>query len=227
LVNAKQIPSAIAKKVAALPKISAEKSEFDVLNALSGLAQNPARKKEILAENEPLTNDDYLTAFRFPIPNIRGDKALTRRLLGFVQIDTFLVTIEAKKLRNRARPYQRKHTPNPMFLVGHPSFPSGHATEAFVIVEVFRLVWALDKDGRTEAQPWKNATKAERMAAEYAFHRLQCFAENYALNREIAGVHFRSDTEAGRKLTVHIIDAFKKNKGFLSDVRDAQREWML
>ena len=68
----------------------------------------------------------------------------------------------------------------------HPSYPSGHATEAFAIAEI--LAWLLPTRGRLLTY------KAAFAIAE---------------RREIAGVHFRSDTIAGSILGAWVADSAK------------------
>jgi hypothetical protein len=215
----------LAQTPGAFPPLSSpkEKEDFLVVAALHGLQSNPVRKKEILGQNLPLSSNEPLTAMRFPIPGIRLDasKAFTRRLFERVQNDVFLATIESKSHYNRARPYQRASSVSPskaLFFIGHSSYPSGHATEAFVIVEICRLLWA------THLKSNKKVSEGESNFKE-GFERLESFAENYALNREIAGVHFRSDTNAGRTLGREIVRGLKDEKRFKSDLKLAQSEW--
>ena len=64
----------------------------------------------------------------------------------------------------------------------HSAFPSGHATEAFIMARVLSAVLAAAKDNYDEA-PWKE--------------QLMLLANRIAVNRTVAGVHFPVDSMAG------------------------------
>ncbi len=66
---------------------------------------------------------------------------------------------------------------------GHPSYPSGHATLAYTFAYFL-------------ARLYPNATLA-----------LMTEAAGAAFNREVAGVHFASDSEAGRLLAKQMVEA--------------------
>jgi membrane-associated phospholipid phosphatase len=76
---------------------------------------------------------------------------------------------------NRARPYEIGAIGN-LFKVDHPSYPSGHATYSYLLAFVFGEVYPKKK------------------------HELFTLATRIALNRELAGVHFKSDSAAGLQL---------------------------
>jgi hypothetical protein len=66
----------------------------------------------------------------------------------------------------------------------HPSFPSGHATQAFLVAEVLsRMVKA------AALKPY-----------------LFSLADRIAENREIAGLHYESDSHAGKELAEFLTD---------------------
>ena len=70
----------------------------------------------------------------------------------------------------------------------HRAYPSGHATQAIVAARML-TEWT----GKQGDQLVKLATRVGR-------------------NREIAGLHFPSDTEAGFNLGSQLVDYFKKGK---------------
>jgi hypothetical protein len=72
---------------------------------------------------------------------------------------------------------------------GHPSYPSGHATVAWTFAYLFG----------------EFATPSEKQLLEVA-------ASQVARNREIAGVHYRSDSEAGRLLARQLVDEMLKQR---------------
>jgi membrane-associated phospholipid phosphatase len=93
------------------------------------------------------------------------------------------VVMRQKKLYNRARPYQVFPEIDPMFCPGHPSYPSGHATESMTIALL--LSAAMTRRGDPYEVPRQSALATARRIGE---------------NREVAGVHFPSDSAAGHTL---------------------------
>lgn len=85
---------------------------------------------------------------------------------------------------------------------GHPSYPSGHAAQAHAMAFVLRLMKPqspLDFEGA---------------------------ASDVAENREVAGLHFASDSEAGRQLAARLVFLLNKRAGFKRMVTDAANEWL-
>lgn len=83
----------------------------------------------------------------------------------------------------------------------HPAYPSGHATGAFTMAYILQ---ELDPENAEQYR-----TDALRIAH----------------NREIAGLHYPSDTEAGRLLARQIADALLANKKFQTLLKAARSEW--
>ncbi len=116
-----------------------------------------------------------------------------KQILEFVQSDTVPIITQQKLVFNRARPYQFSgNLPPPLFEIEHPSYPSGHTTTGFSIAFVIcsMLDSAKDKNGKL------GTIRVDALAA----------AHRVAINREIAGVHFPSDTAAGIQLARQIVD---------------------
>jgi hypothetical protein len=107
-----------------------------------------------------------------------------------------------KHLFMRPRPSQLEPQLRPLLKVpGHPAYPSGHSLQ-----------------GHWEAH----------VLAEFAPHaRTQLFeiAKRFAENREWAGLHYPSDTEAGRKLAEHFFPRFKA--AYSKTFEAARKEWGL
>jgi len=107
-------------------------------------------------------------------------------------VDTEHVVTALKRRFNRPRPsviLPDIHTVVPVPL--HASYPSGHATQSVVI-----------------------ATLMSTMAPKAA-KRLQEFAIKVGRNREMAGLHYPSDTDAGFKLGHDLSEIFGKRPAFL------------
>jgi hypothetical protein len=130
---------------------------------------------------------------------------------------TFLVLMIASKVgelvmvyfKNRfRRPRPSQLCPAlmpPLDVQGHPSYPSGHALQARLMAHCA-------------------AAATEDCCPELA-EALFVLAYRIARNREVAGFHYRSDTEAG----IHIADAvfaiLRSVGPFQEAAREAQAEW--
>lgn len=83
----------------------------------------------------------------------------------------------------------------------HGAYPSGHSTQAHAIAF---LLTALAPERRAE---------------------FESDALRVAVNREIAGVHYPSDSAAGRMLARQIVDLMLGNREFAALVESAKVEW--
>jgi hypothetical protein len=83
----------------------------------------------------------------------------------------------------------------------HPSYPSGHALQAFLIAECVKL------------------------AVPAMAKQCDALADQIALNRERAGVHFASDTEASRRIRPHVLAILRRVSEFERILGQATNEW--
>jgi hypothetical protein len=103
---------------------------------------------------------------------------------------------------NRARPSQLSPSLQPMIIVpGHPAYPSGHGFQG-------RLMALLLAEVRPDA-------RAELIA----------MGDRIAFNREIAGLHYPSDTKAGQSLAEQVLALMKRTPRFQELLADAKAEW--
>lgn len=121
----------------------------------------------------------------------------TREMIRAAFWDLTPGVFRTKMTFNRGRPaFCCKLDLDPMFPPGdpdhpgHPSYPSGHSSQAFTMA----LLLALIRPGST-----KNL-----MAAAYSVGR----------NREIAGLHYASDTAGGRELAEGFVGLLMKSATF-------------
>ena len=126
-------------------------------------------------------------------------------LIGDTLADAARPLFFTKARYNRVRAYQLLPQLAPRFLPDgtfpmHPSFPSGHSTQAHLIVNVLASVFG--------------AAKAEAKARNAAWE--------VGRNREIAGLHYPSDTEGGRYMADVLIAEAESNPQFRA-ARDAVR----
>jgi hypothetical protein len=112
------------------------------------------------------------------------------------------VVLRLKALYNRVRPNQLDPTLTTVIDVPeHPAYPSGHSTQAYAAAFLFTVL-------------------APERQAEFESDALRI-----AVNREIAGVHYPSDTAAGQLLARQIVDSLLQNQDFAALVEAAKREW--
>jgi hypothetical protein len=114
---------------------------------------------------------------------------------------------------NRPRPSQ--YSPAllpPIDVPGHASFPSGHATEAYLIAlclaEVMPAAVSTPPGNAPDNPPPPHP----------GISPLQQMAQRIARNREVLGLHFPSDSKAGMKLAQMTFDILKQCKS----IRDPQ-----
>jgi PAP2 superfamily len=141
------------------------------------------------------------------IPNV--SPYATATLIDAMLQDAVPITFRLKEQFNRGRPHHCCDLPlEPMFWArlhtnypGHPAYPSGHSTQVHIVAELYARMFP---------------TKREALFAA---------AYGVARNREIAGLHYASDTVAGRKLAVQLVDAFLKVPRLNMLFEQAKREW--
>jgi hypothetical protein len=142
-----------------------------------------------------------------------GDKTLAehfdekRRPNSFFLM-AFLMRIESeqvmrlKKRHDRVRPSFLDPTLKTAIAVPlHPAYPSGHATQAFTRARVL---------GRLDPQNKEVYLQS---------------AERIARNREIAGLHYPSDSLAGRVLADQLLTQLMQDPEFVLQFRLAKAEW--
>ncbi len=120
------------------------------------------------------------------------DHPATKRMLDAAQRDMEMVVFQLKSAFNRVRPNHLSPDLAPSIVVpGHAAYPSGHATQAHLLAYLLMEL----APGQTE--------------------KLIEDAAQIAKNREIAGVHYPSDSEAGQLLARQVVDNLLKNNAFV------------
>jgi PAP2 superfamily len=132
----------------------------------------------------------------------------TRMLFIAVLRCASVVSFRLKEKVNRARPYQMDSSINALFYPGHPSFPSGHATQIFSLLETCKDIWS------------GTANEQKRIGENVKL------ATKIARNRESAGVHFPSDTNAGILLAELILHRIRSTEKYNDQMLpSAKEEW--
>ena len=91
-------------------------------------------------------------------------------------------------LKPRPRPSQLSPSLMPPIAVpGHAAYPSGHATESYLLASILAEVMPAEASQKTDATD-DDSTPLRRLA------------QRVARNREVLGLHYPSDSKAGRFL---------------------------
>src|SRR4051812_9010165 len=123
--------------------------------------------------------------------------------------------------RQRPRPSQL----SPMLLPpidvpGHPAYPSGHATEAYLVALCLGEVMPAAASTVTPAPlPLPPGSPPPPPSP------LMAMAQRIARNREVLGLHYPSDSEAGKIIATASFNLLKKCKTVTDLMADAYQEW--
>lgn len=183
----------------------------DCADVQLAIGQRPANTSEIEWQAKTLRNS--LAPLLSVLGNVDGAayKTATLELLHATDAHLNKPLFLLKKRFARQRPQAGCKDVDSLFpqghplYPGHPSFPSGHAALAYAAA--FLLGEAL-------------AVKHPGIDA-----RLLIAAEAVAQNRVIAGVHYPSDSIAGKELARWMVQAVKDRKPFADLMRAVAAEW--
>jgi acid phosphatase (class A) len=129
-------------------------------------------------------------------------KPKTRALLEHVQMDASLAVFHVKQRFNRARPHQLDPRIHPAIQVpAHPAYPSGHALQSYMVALTLSLLFP------DSAQDLMN------------------IGIQIGREREIAGLHYPSDSKASRALGEELFNHLEQNEKFQAEVAAAKEEW--
>jgi acid phosphatase (class A) len=131
-----------------------------------------------------------------------GSAPKTNALLTHLELDASLAVFSAKRRFNRPRPNQLDSRIQPAIPVpAHAAYPSGHALQGYLVSRV--------------------------MAAIFPDHRDELMARGIEIGREreIAGLHYPSDSAASRRLGEALYARLEKNEKFVRELAAAKSEW--
>ena len=185
-----------------------------VMGELSGLV-TAARNERADALGEILGQSDEFVSFFLQLLSASNGYPATARLLSIANfVGSFCAMFYKGKF---ARPRPSMLCPAlmpPIPVPGHASFPSGHATQAQLMALCMKAVIEHLPDDRKIA----------------INNNLEVLALRIARNREIAGLHYPSDSCAGRTLAGKIRDLLittlgDTNQWFQEALAAARAEW--
>jgi acid phosphatase (class A) len=201
--------------------LSGQTGEFDALFAPPPAADSGITRRELdeLLEMQRVRTQAQVTAAqadrkkdlaRFYAalgldPAHPPDLPALHRLTDNAEEDIGPYVRAVKEKYRRLRPYEIEPRLHPCIgdVKGDLSYPSGHATYGYLMGHLL-----------SEVTPARRAALMRR-------------AEEFANQRMICGVHFRSDLEAGRRGAVLLLQQMHTSPGFRRDLAAAQEEFSL
>ena len=136
-----------------------------------------------------------------------------------------LLAMKSKIYFKRSRPSQLCPALLPPLAVpGHASYPSGHSTQAHLMALCMYDVLA----GTPNANPWPASPLSPADANNWKIDLL-ALADRIARNREIAGLHYPSDSWGGVQLataTNLYLNNLTTQDFYTTAIKAAQDEWL-
>jgi membrane-associated phospholipid phosphatase len=188
-------------------------SVADIEKELNELAQLVYYRPSVLAE-AMAQNRSILQYFGGILDfNLRSRPATVYLCTAALRIGSFQA-MHYKYKYDRARPSRLspKLMP-PIEPPGHASFPSGHATQARLIARCLEEVMPGDIIPKDGANPVPELGPLRKMAARIA------------RNREVLGLHYPSDSVAGRDLADATFTLMKPLATLTNIFQVARKEW--
>jgi len=131
----------------------------------------------------------------------REELPLTEDLLSKVVHDATVYIVDFKLKYARPRPYVLEPALKVDQPLPHGAFPSGHSFTSYVNAEILIRLAPDRKDDLLNA------------------------AHEFAWSRELLGVHYPSDSEAGRVLAHDFVKSLFENEQFMKDFQTVKNEW--
>jgi len=100
----------------------------------------------------------------------------------------------------------------PIDIPGHAAYPSGHATESYLLAQILAQVMPPEARARTDVND-PDSTPLRRIA------------ERVARNREVLGLHYPSDSKAGKYLGDQSAALLLQCPSVAGLLQPAQAEW--
>ena len=174
------------------------KAEITSLQSLVSKRQNklPEIKAEVLVTKFSLGGLTYESLTTLP-----KYRATSQLILGAYH-DLAIPIFKMKERFDRVRPsIMKKDLGQAIDIPTHPAYPSGHASIAYTLAYLLQ-----------ELDP----SNSEKYLKD---------AQRISENREIAGLHYPSDTEAGRLLARQVVDQLLSRPNFQNLFKAAKKEW--
>jgi hypothetical protein len=176
--------------------------------------------------NEALAQRSNLIAYWRGV--LMFDSGSAPRTCDLIEIASYVGQFQAmhyKRKFNRPRPSQI--SPSllpPVNPPGHPSYPSGHATEAYLMAHCLKEV--MPKAASAPANPKYSGRRSSHKVSPDSSPLLR-MAQRIARNREVLGLHYRSDSACGKKLAEESFKIMLECDSVKDIIREAKKEWQV
>ncbi len=182
------------------PANTSQRTAAEIVYLKSLISKRAQKKSEIEAEVH-VTNFRYGPHTYESLTTENKYRATAKVMLAAYH-DLAIATFVLKQKFNRVRPSELdKELSHTIAVPTHPAYPSGHATGAYIFAYILQ-----------ELDPESTETYLNS-------------AQKITENREIAGLHYPSDSEAGRLLARQLTDLFLNHPTFKRLMADARKEW--
>ena len=173
-------------------------------------------------------SSEFLTYFMDLLSITPASHPATVRLMNIASLIGLYCCLYWKGYYLRVRPSQLLPAlMPPISIPGHASFPSGHATQsALISLCVQQALPGADFTSQVPVGAPDDGSTCEAMQPG-----LDALAARIARNREIAGLHYPSDTVGGQTLATNIFKKILLNAGsngltsYADVLSKAQSEW--
>ncbi len=190
--------SDLGLRVAPPPGPDETRQELDLLELISVRLRNDPTRHQIALEAGLMPEVLFQRAGLIPD---RADGPALWELVGLTAREAGYFVLREKREHARPRPTQLRPRIGTMIPVPpHPAYPSGHAAQAHAIAGILAVL--VPDCGETYRD----------------------FAAGVAFRREIAGLHFRSDTRAGELLARNLVPLLLTAPGMTQRVEGARRD---
>jgi acid phosphatase (class A) len=190
-----------ARLLQSIPPAPAPGSDTDKQDLAEVLHAQATRTPAEIAEAKDDKNFrlDIVARVLGPSFTEKNDPATFALAQKALEDDSLLVST-LKKENGRRRPFQAHPEVHALFSVEHESYPSGHSSGSHILADVL-----------SEVYPAQKAALEARAVA-------------VAHSRVVAGVHYPSDIEEGKKLADALIAALNANPAFQKSLAAARAE---
>ncbi|WP_082533038.1 phosphatase PAP2 family protein [Pelomonas sp. Root1237] len=169
--------------------------------------ERPARKTAICQQAEGTVYSATETIQAIVGPLVFGTKPATWTALRLLYDNLDRPIYYFKRVFSRGRPFMCCEDVEPMYPKGapfypaHPAYPSGHSTQAHALAYFYARLFPQLTD------------------------KLLAAAADIALNREVAGLHYPSDSLAGKLLAGQVVDLLLQAANFKAAAIAAAADW--
>jgi hypothetical protein len=195
------VPDVYARVTLTKPPLNdSETTSAELAQLHQLISERKAGHEEIVQEMDLDTT--YFGTYTFADVTNASTHPATRELLHTTLKELDPVLFYYKNAFDRVRPHKLDTgLTTDIEVPGHPAYPSGHATQSYFIARIL-----------SELDPERGDAYIES-------------AYRIAHNREIAGLHYPSDSEAGRSLAQQYLVLLKETAWYKEQFEKAAKEW--